>query len=99
MEYDYENEYYFGYDSMLDEYQEEYEDDLLQRHLDELAEEEAFKKVPKHGCHAPAYKKEIDNMKLLELWRKNYSLRRIAKALGCSVGTVHNRLKKLNLNK
>lgn len=56
--YGYDDDYE-GYSWGRDEYNQEYEDMLLQRHIDEHTEEEAFKKVPKHGYDSPAYKREI----------------------------------------
>ncbi len=79
---------YEGYSRGKDEYEQEYEDMLLQRHIDEHIEEETFKSTPKHGYDSPAYKREIDNIRILELYRKGYSFRKIAQELSCSPSTV-----------
>ena len=71
-----------------DEYQDELDDMLLQQHMDEVAEEKSFKDIPKHGYQTPAYKKRIDNMEILKLYRRGYSIRKTAKALSCSPSTV-----------
>ena len=78
-----------------DEYQDELDDMLLQQHMDEVAEEKSFKDLPKHGYQAPAYKKRIDNMEILKLYRRGYSIRKTAKALSCSPSTVRLRLQAL----
>jgi DNA-binding NarL/FixJ family response regulator len=47
------------------------------------------------GKNAHAYKKEYDNIQMLEMWKHGMSYRKIAEALGCSPSTVSNRLNKL----
>lgn len=75
------------------------EDDDFDPFYDEETEREeerwAFENVPKHGIHAHAYKKELDNLRMKKLREKGYSYRKIGKHLGCSPSTVRNRLKKL----
>lgn len=69
---------------------DQYEDDELK-----AIEKIAFGEIPKHGIHAHAYKKELDNIRIKKLWEKGNTYRQIAKQLKCSPSTVRNRLKKL----
>lgn len=64
-----------------------------QRLLDVEIERHIFKSIPGHGYNAPAFRKDLDNMKMIELRRKGWSLRKIAEKLNCSPNTVRNRLK------
>lgn len=54
-----------------------------------------FENIPKHGVHAHAYKKKLDNLKMKELREKGCTYREIAVQLGCSPSTVRNRLRKM----
>ena len=56
-----------------------------------------FEKVPKHGVHAHAYKKNLDNVRMKRLRERGYTYRQIGKQLGCSPSTVRNRLKKMGI--
>lgn len=67
---------------------------------DEIEKEEiakAFKSTPKHGVYAHAYNKKLDNWKIKKMREKRYTLRAIAKQLGCSPNTIRNRLKKMGI--
>lgn len=57
----------------------------------------AFENIPKHGVHAHAYKKKLDNLKMKKLKEDGYTYRQIAKQLKCSPNTVRNRLIKLGV--
>lgn len=74
-----------------DDYFDPFEDEEEER------EEErwTFEAIPKHGVHAHAYKKELDNLKIKKLKKNGYTFREIAVQLGCSPSTVRNRLKKM----
>lgn len=72
-------------------YQEELETEQLDKHI----EEHYFTEIKGCGYFAPAYKKSLDNQKMIKLRREGNSLRKIAEILGCSPSTVRNRLKKL----
>lgn len=69
-------------------------DDYDERFMSEL-ERKKFRETPKHGIYAHAYKKQLDNVKIMTLRDQGKSLREIAVALGCSPSTIRNRLKKL----
>lgn len=56
-----------------------------------------FEKVPKHGVHAHAYKKSLDNVRMKRLRERGCTYRQIGKQLGCSPSTVRNRLKKMGI--
>lgn len=57
--------------------------------------EKAFSSIPKHGIQAHAYKKDLNNLRIINLREQGKSYREIANQLGCSPNTVRNRLKKM----
>lgn len=98
-----------GYELNLDDYYKKYylgdygDHDVIDEDYDPFYDEEkereeearAFESIPKHGVHAHAYNKKLDNLKIKRLRKKGYTYREIAKQLKCSPSTVRNRLKKL----
>lgn len=82
-----EDDYGYGEDDDFDPFDDE--------KLDKELERKAFEDIPKHGVHAHAYKKGLDNQKMRKLREKGYTYRQIAEQLKCSPSTVRNRLKKL----
>lgn len=103
-DYDNLDDYFYKNFDPYDEGEKEREDEAgafesISKQSDNLKEREeekrAFESIPKHGVHAHAFKKGLDNLKMKELRKKNYTYREIAKQLGCSPNTVRNRLKKM----
>lgn len=76
---------------------EEDDYDPFQEEENRWFESRAFDFVPKHGFHAHAYKKQLNNLKMIRLREKGKSYREIAKQLNCSPSTVRNRLKKMGI--
>lgn len=103
-DYDNLDDYFYKNFDPYDEGEKEREDEAgalesISKQSDNSKEREeekrAFESIPKHGVHAHAFKKGLDNLKMKELRKKNYTYREIAKQLGCSPNTVRNRLQKL----
>ena len=67
---------------------------MLERQNREL-EKKAFEGKRLCGKNAHAYKAELDNLRMLDLWGEGKTLREIAQAMGCSPSTVKNRLDRL----
>ena len=85
-------------DNPFDEYEEsEYDDDDFSEERDRYLEQQTFSSVPKHGIHAHAYKKGLDNLEMMKLRGERKTYREIAKQLGCSPSTVRNRMKKMGV--
>jgi len=70
-------------------------DPFYDEEIERARELRAFDEVPKHGFHAHAYNRKLDNLKMRKLRNKGYTYRQIAKQIGCSPSTVRNRLKKM----
>lgn len=51
------------------------------------------------GKNAPAYRKDLDEEKMYQLWQNNMSLNEIARRMKCSPDTVKRRLLKIELAK
>ena len=49
----------------------------------------------KKGKNAPAYKADIDEQMIYQLWNRNVSIRKIAEQVNCSPDTVKRRLVKM----
>lgn len=91
---DYYKKYYLGDYGDHDVIDEDY-DPFYDEEKEREEEARAFESIPKHGVHAHAYNKKLDNLKIKRLRKKGYTYREIAKQLGCSPNTVRNRLKKM----
>lgn len=84
----------------FDQYEEnDYDDDHFEEERDRYLEQQTFSSVPKHGFHAHAYKKKLDNLMMMKLREEGKTYRAIAKQLGCSPSTVRNRIKKIDMKK
>lgn len=68
-----------------------YDDILLEKRIEEDLKKK--RSVFEHGDHAPAFRRDLSNIEMLQLRLKGYSYRRIGEVLGCSPNTVKNRLK------
>lgn len=75
-------------------------DELINKEIEKYyreKEKEVFENKPKHGKSAHAYSHHIDNIRIIQMRRDNYTLREIAKQFNCSPSTIRNRLNKMGL--
>ena len=99
-------EWYNRYDdgdifNPLEVFNEEEYFDNTDRLLDEMERErieKAFSEKKGAGVKAHAYRHNLDNNLILQLWRQGWTLRKIGKELKCSPNTVRSRLHKMGYN-
>ena len=101
----YENDFIEIDDSIFDPLEEQFDEeeyfDNTARLLDELEHKEIekiFSDKKGTGVEAHAYRHNLDNNLILQLWRQGWTLRKIGAELKCSPNTVRNRIQKMGYN-